>query len=119
MNVIDAWAQHPTARHTADSIFDSLRRWTKGGTPDLSELPVSVTLEAMDAGGVSQALISAWIEPRNVMISNDEVASFVAQSDGRLVGVGSVDIDREDYAFERDEAFDTHLDMLQFVDRAD
>ncbi len=47
---------------------------------------------AMDAAGVSTALTSAWYGPSNVMISNDEVASFVAESGGRLVGVGSADI---------------------------
>jgi predicted TIM-barrel fold metal-dependent hydrolase len=48
----------------------------------------------MDAGRVSKSLISAWYAPRNVMISNDEVAEFVAQGAGRLVGVGSVDISK-------------------------
>ena len=47
---------------------------------------VEVTLGAMEAGGVSQALISAWYAPRNVMISNDEVASFVEASKGRDSG---------------------------------
>jgi hypothetical protein len=91
--IIDAWAQHPTLRHSQDPIFDSLRRWTK--TEALSEpLPVSATTAAMDAGGISKALISAWCAPRNVMISNDEVAGFVAEAPDRLVGVGSVDISR-------------------------
>ena len=99
MQVIDAWAQHPTPRMLMDPIFGSLRRWTKSGELDAPadpapEIPVSGTLDAMAAGGVSQALISAWYAPRNVMISNDEVASFVEQSDGRLIGVGSVDISR-------------------------
>ena len=39
-------------------------------------------------------LISAWVAPRNVMISNEEVAGFVDEAPGRLVGVGSVDISR-------------------------
>ena len=56
------------------------------------EMPISVTLDAMNRGGVDRMLISAWIAPRNVMISNDEVAAFVAQAPDRLVGVGSVDI---------------------------
>ena len=95
MEVIDAWAQHPTARHIQDPIFESLRRWTKSGHPGPApELPVSTTVGAMDEAGVSTALISAWYAPRNVMISNDEVASFVEQSQGRLLGIGSVDIAR-------------------------
>lgn len=90
---IDAWAQHPTLRHTQDAIFDSLRRWTKTPVPT-EALPVATTLAMMDQGGVSKSLISAWVAPRNVMISNDEVAGFVAQAPDRLVGVGSVDISK-------------------------
>ncbi|MDO8768736.1 MAG: amidohydrolase family protein [Burkholderiaceae bacterium] len=91
--IIDAWAQHPTLRHTKDPIFDSLRRWTKAPVPT-EQLPVAATLSMMDQGGVSKSLISAWVAPRNVMISNDEVASFVAEASERLVGVGSVDISK-------------------------
>lgn len=91
--IIDAWAQHPTLRNSQDPIFDSLRRWTKTETPT-RELPLSVTIGAMDQAGVSKSLISAWVAPRNVIISNDEVAGFVAQAPHRLIGVGSVDISK-------------------------
>ncbi len=91
--IIDAWAQHPTERHLRDPMFASLRRWTRGAIPE-GEVPVAATLAAMDQGGVERSLISAWVAPRNVMISNDEVATFVAASAGRLVGVGSVDISK-------------------------
>ena len=91
--IIDAWAQHPTLRHLNDPMFESLRRWTRGGLPT-TELPVSATVAAMDQAGVGQALISAWLAPRRVLISNDEVAGFVAQAPERLVGVGSVDISK-------------------------
>ena len=90
--MIDAWIQHPTARHSAEPIFDSLRRWTKS---DLTATPsVADTVAVLDEAAVSQALTSAWYAPGNVMISNDEVAAFVEESEGRLVGVGSVDITR-------------------------
>lgn len=91
--IIDAWCQHPTLRHSSDPIFDSLRRWTKTTAPT-EELPVSATIAAMDQAHLHQALISAWVAPRNVMISNDEVAGFVAQAPDRLIGVGSVDISK-------------------------
>ena len=91
--IIDAWAQHPTLRHSQDEMFASLRRWTRREVPT-EEVPLTRTLAAMDAGGVSRTLISAWYAPRNVMISNDEVAGFVAQAPDRLVGVGSVDISK-------------------------
>jgi len=91
--IIDAWAQHPTLRFSQSPIFDSLRRWTKAETPT-EELPVSVTIAFMDQADVSKSLISAWLAPRNVMISNDEVAGFVAHAPDRLAGVGSVDISK-------------------------
>jgi len=91
--LIDAWSQHPTLRHLQDPIFDSLRRWTKAPAPT-AELPLSATLAAMDQAKVAKSLICAWVAPRKVMISNDEVAGFVAQAPERLVGVGSVDISR-------------------------
>lgn len=91
--IIDAWAQHPTLRHSQDPIFDSLRRWTKTETPT-EELPVAATVAMMDQGNVNKSLISAWIAPRNVLISNDEVADFVSQAPDRLIGVGSADISK-------------------------
>lgn len=91
--IIDAWGQHPTLRHSQDPIFSSLRRWTRTEIPT-EQLPVSATLAAMDSGGIDKMLISAWVAPRNVMISNDEVAAFVAEAPERLIGVGSVDITR-------------------------
>ena len=91
--IVDAWAQHPTLRHSQDPIFDSLRRWNKTAVPT-EELPVEITIKSMDAANVSRSLISAWIAPHKEMISNDEVASFVSEYPDRLVGVGSVDISK-------------------------
>lgn len=91
--IIDAWAQHPTLRHSQDPVFDSLRRWSKADTP-ARELPLDFTIAAMDEANVSQSLISAWVAPNNVMISNDEVAAFTSQHADRLIGVGSVDISK-------------------------
>ncbi len=91
--IIDAWAQHPTLRHIQNPMFDSLRRWNKVAAPTQA-IPVEATVALMDQGGVQQSLISAWVGPREVMISNDEVAAFVAQAPTRLLGVGSVDISK-------------------------
>jgi hypothetical protein len=96
--IIDAWAQHPTARHLAQPMFESLRRWTRGHDKPkgavMEEWPLTLTLTAMDQAGIDRSLISAWCGPRGDLISNDEVAGFVQESKGRLVGVGSVDISR-------------------------
>ncbi|WP_300532035.1 amidohydrolase family protein [Maricaulis sp.] len=91
--IIDVWAQHPTLRHSQSPIFDSLRRWTKTERPT-EPLPVAATLAAMDQGAVNLSLISAWQAPGHDLISNDEVAAFVSEAEGRLIGVGSVDISR-------------------------
>ena len=48
----------------------------------------------MDEASVSKSLISAWVAPHNVMISNDEVAEFVGEYPERLIGIGSVDISK-------------------------
>jgi predicted TIM-barrel fold metal-dependent hydrolase len=39
-------------------------------------------------------LINAWVGPRNLAISNDEVAAVTTEAGGRLIGVGSVDMSR-------------------------
>lgn len=91
--IIDAWGQHPTLRHSQHAMFDSLRRWTRTAVPEAA-LPVSTTVDLMDAAGVDQMLISAWQAPGYDLINNDEVAAFVAEAPERLVGVGSVDISK-------------------------
>ncbi|MCX7892814.1 MAG: amidohydrolase family protein [Burkholderiales bacterium] len=96
--IVDAWMQHPSPAMLADPMFESLRRWTRGdrdgSATGAGSLPLAATLAAMDAGGVSVALASAWFGPQGAMISNDEVAACVRASRGRLFGVGSVDLAR-------------------------
>ncbi|WP_443032001.1 amidohydrolase family protein [Streptomyces sp. CA-210063] len=46
----------------------------------------------MDAGGVDLSLLSAWYGPEGALISDDEVAAFVAHAPDRLAGVASVDL---------------------------
>ncbi|MEM1133137.1 MAG: amidohydrolase family protein [Pseudomonadota bacterium] len=91
--IIDAWGQHPTLRHSQDPVFESLRLWTKEPAPEKA-IPVEMTVASLDQAGVDVMLSSAWYAPRNVMISNDEVAEFVAASNGRLVGIAGGDYAR-------------------------
>ncbi|WP_425826190.1 amidohydrolase family protein [Streptomyces fractus] len=93
MPVIDAWMQHPTLRHSNHEMFASLRRWT--GLQMLEEaLPVEVTVGALKEADVEIGLSAAWYGPQGALISNDEVAEFVAQSGGRLRGVAGADLTR-------------------------
>lgn len=91
--IIDVWAQHPTQRFIEHEMLDTLRRWIRNDSLTKA-YPVEETIAAMDAGGVDRALISAWHGPQGSLISNDEVAGFVAQAPDRLIGVASVDLYR-------------------------
>jgi len=72
-------------------MFDSLRRWTRSQVAD-QEIPLSVTIDAMDRGDVAKGLVCAWHGPGGALISNDEVANFVDRYPDRLVGVAAVDL---------------------------
>ena len=91
MPVIDVWMQHPTLRFLQHDMFDSLRRWTGQTVPD-EDLPIDLTLRLMDGAGVDRGLISAWYDQSGPLISNDEVAAWVAAHPDRFVGVASVDL---------------------------
>ena len=92
--IIDAWMQHPTRRFLEQDIFASLRRWTGGAIPT-GEVPIEATLDAMDGAGVGFGLLSAWWFPREgALISNEDVAGWVAAPPGRFAGVASVALDR-------------------------
>jgi predicted TIM-barrel fold metal-dependent hydrolase len=92
--VIDVWMQHPTPRFLAHDMFDSLRRWTGQALAADEAVPIEVTLGVMDEGGVDFGLLSAWQGPTGSLISNDEVAGWVAQYPERLAGVAAVDLGR-------------------------
>lgn len=89
--IVDAWAQQPSERFMEAPWLDSLLRWTGGKrrVPRVEE-----TLAAMDAAGVSVALLSAWIGPAGPLITNDEVRATVEQAPDRFRGVASVDLTR-------------------------
>ncbi len=89
MNVIDVWAQHPTQRFLAEPYFESLRRWT-GLTSD--EIPLEITVEAMQSAGVEKALICAWYGPGGPLITNEEVLEVTRRYPDLFVGIASADL---------------------------
>jgi uncharacterized protein len=91
--IVDAWMQHPTARMMHDPMFSSLWRWT-GQEPPREEIPIDLTVAAMDAAGVTKATLSAWSSPKGDLISNDEVAGWVAAHPDRFVGLACGDLSR-------------------------
>ena len=88
---VDAWMQHPTPDFLRHDMFESLRRWTGMETP-AEELPIELTLGAMDAGGVSYGLLSAWRAPEGPLIPNDLVAAQAAAHPDRLGWLAAVDL---------------------------
>ncbi len=93
MPVVDAWIQHPTSNFLADPMFAAIRRWM-GITDVPPEIPLSMTIGALDAAGVDRALVSAWWGPKGPLISNDEVAAWTQRHPERLFGIASVDLYR-------------------------
>src|SRR5947209_6229627 len=84
--------QHPTQRFLEQDIFASLRRWTGGEMPQ-NGLPIELTVQAMDEAGIDFGLLSAWESPREgALISNEEVAGWVAAHPSRFAGLGAVDL---------------------------
>jgi predicted TIM-barrel fold metal-dependent hydrolase len=90
---IDAWMQHPTPRFLKLEMLESLRRWTGGEIPS-QEVPLAMTLAAMDRAGIDFGLLSAWHGPEGILIGNDEVAGWVAEQPQRFAGLAAVDLSR-------------------------
>ena len=91
-DIVDVWMQIMTPKMAAEPWQASLQRWT--GRSQNDALPtLEGTLAAMDGAGVTAGIISAWVGPRGVLISNEETAENAAQSGGRLKPVLSVNLD--------------------------
>jgi predicted TIM-barrel fold metal-dependent hydrolase len=88
---IDVWMQHPTLRFLRHDMLESLRRWTGLEVPD-EEIPIDVTVSAMDAADVEFGLLSAWHSPEGSLISNDDVAGWVTAHPDRFAGLTAVDL---------------------------
>ena len=91
--IVDAWMQHPAGELLDLPVFDSLRRWSRGGLVQ-GEIPLETTMAAMDEAGVRIGLICAWWGPQGPLIPNDAVAGFVRRYPDRLVGIAAVDLHR-------------------------
>jgi hypothetical protein len=90
--IVDVWMQHPTRRFLDQPFFESLRRWARQDS--IPDIPLSRTVETMDQAGVGVGLLAAWWGPQGPLIDNDEVASFVREHPGRLLGIASVNLHR-------------------------
>ena len=93
MPIVDVWMQHPTKRFLEQPYFESLRRWARQDTIP-AEIPLELTIAAMDQADVDIGLIAAWWGPQGALIDNDEVAACVRAHPRRLRGLASVDLAR-------------------------
>ena len=92
--MIDVWMQHPTPRFLSHDMFESLRRWIGQELPQ-EQLPIELTVAAMDEAKVDFGLLSAWSAPHQPpLISNEEVSDWVAQHPDRFGGLAAVNLNR-------------------------
>ena len=90
-DVIDVWAQPaPGAAFAGPQFARLIQQSHAEGRVEAARSGDGV-IAAMDAAEVGIALLSAWYLPGYAMISNQQVASLVAQHPKRFVGVASVD----------------------------
>jgi hypothetical protein len=89
--IIDVWAQLPTARFQREKWLASLLRWT-GEEAAAVDVPVATLIAAMDEAGVALSLISGWSSPKGDLISNDEVERAIDAAPTRLRGLIGADI---------------------------
>jgi len=89
---IDVWMQHPTKRFFNHEMLETLLRWT-GQDEVENEIPIGATVAAMDAGGTSFGLLSAWTAPyQPPLVSNEEVAGWVEAHPDRFAGIAAVNL---------------------------
>ena len=91
--IVDAWIQHPGPGFLKQPMFASLLRWMGLDEPP-DDVPLALTLGAMRAAHLDKALISAWHGPHGPLLSNDQVAAWVAEAPDLFVGIASVDLSR-------------------------
>ena len=89
--IIDAWMQHPTKDFINHPMFASLRKWM-GIELLKEEIPLEMTLAAMDRGGVALGIICAWWGPNGPLIDNERVAAILEKHPDRFRGLASVDL---------------------------
>jgi len=91
VDIVDVWAQLPTAQFMKEPWLKSLLRWTD----QLEDPPVPSPqdlLSQMDEAGVQISLISAWYGPASALITNDEVELAMKVAPERLRGLMSVNL---------------------------
>jgi len=91
--IIDAWMQHPTRDLVNHPMFASLRRWM-GVDEIVMDIPVELTIGAMDQGGVRLGIICAWYGPQGALIPTEQVAELVERFPDRFAALASVDLTR-------------------------
>ncbi len=91
MEIIDVWAQLPTARFWREKWLASLMRWSREETPS-EAVPPAALIAAMDEAGVALSLISGWSSPKGDLISNDEVEAAIDAAPTRFKGLIGADI---------------------------
>jgi predicted TIM-barrel fold metal-dependent hydrolase len=92
---IDAWMQHPTGDFLGHEMFATLRRWMGLDDNNLpKDLPIELTLAAMDAAGIDMGVLTAWSSPDGMLLPNEVVAAHTRAHPDRFIGLAAVDLRR-------------------------
>jgi predicted TIM-barrel fold metal-dependent hydrolase len=74
-------------------MFESLRKWMNIEKVE-QDIPLELTIGAMDASNIERGLICGWHEPGRALISNEEVAACIKRYPDRFTGIASVPLNK-------------------------
>ncbi len=101
---IDAWASYISPEGAKLWPADYLHIFKKYNSPRIiyEGQPFEAMITEMDAAGVDRCILSAFYHKDTAVVSNEDVAAFVAQYPDRFTGAGTVNILRKPMEVARD-----------------
>ncbi len=96
VRAIDAWAQ-PAMTQIFERVPEVARLFAQSGVPPemvASGLTPDDVVQLMDLADVDRLMLCAWCRPGRWIVTNDEIAEWVARHPTRFVGVATVDLEK-------------------------
>ena len=97
-DIVDVWAQPPLLnlyedipevdplfRKSRSPVYKWYKEYPKG-------IPLSVTVDEMDKGGIDKVMLCGWNRPNKVLISNESILKYTTKWPDRFTGIVSVDL---------------------------
>jgi predicted TIM-barrel fold metal-dependent hydrolase len=93
--IIDAWCNPPMA--DMGTLLPELERlFEQSGAGDRLGKGISAAdvVAAMDAAGIEKILLTSWTAPGRTIVSNEQIAEYIADYPDRFVGIAGVNLER-------------------------